>query len=66
MFQMAGRGTRPAPEVSLGSLSEAQERVEAIRQSSKPVLTLIDVVDACDRHRVSAGRLSACACSTDA
>jgi hypothetical protein len=50
---MIGRGTRPASHLLLSYLTSAKERIAAIAQSSKPHLTVIDVIDECDRHRVS-------------
>jgi superfamily II DNA or RNA helicase len=46
--QIIGRGTRPHPGIAseLGKLSHATARCAAIASSAKPIVTVIDIVDA--------------------
>ncbi len=52
--QCFGRGTRPAEEIAgkLGDLASAEERVQLIRQSSKPVMRMLDFRGNAGKHQI--------------
>ena len=50
-LQATGRGTRILSGVIEG-LQEPEQRLQAIQQSAKPILTLLDIVDNTNRHNL--------------